>query len=224
MIGGVIGALLGGSHVTINGAAAGLIAIVYGAVSGLGLDPATGDVDLMRGFRAALAVGVVCGIIQIGMGLMRLGKMTNMFPLNVVHGMLAGIGIIIMGKQIHLALGIDFSGGMIDTIVAIPSSFANMVPSVAAIGGISLLIMIRWPRLGAFARFVPAPLVVVAVAIALGQLLGVPESFLVSVPLNIADAYLSPDWSQIATPRASAASRSPFAPRKTSRSRSIARR
>ncbi|MFU8835881.1 SulP family inorganic anion transporter [Roseovarius autotrophicus] len=200
VIGGVIGALISGSHVTINGAAAGLIAIVYGAVNGLGFDPATGDVDLIRGFRAALAVGVVCGIIQIGMGLLKLGKMTNIFPLNVVHGMLAGIGIIIMAKQVHLAVGVDFSGGMIATIAAIPASFANMVPSVALIGGISLGLMILWPRLGRIAQFVPAPLAVVIVAIGLSKALSVPDAFLVSVPTNIADAYLSPDWSQVATP------------------------
>lgn len=200
VIGGVIGALISGSHVTINGAAAGLIAIVYGAVNGLGLDPATGDVDMMRGFRAALAVGVVCGVIQIGMGLLKLGKMTNVFPLNVVHGMLAGIGIIIMAKQVHLALGVEFSGGMIDTIVAIPVSMANMVPSVALIGVISLVLMIVWPKLGKVGQIVPAPLAVVIVAIGLGKILSVPEAFLVSVPTNIADAYISPDWSQVATP------------------------
>lgn len=200
VIGGVLGALISGSHVTINGAAAGLIAVVYGAVNGLGFDPATGDVDLMRGFRAALAVGVVCGFIQIGMGLLKLGKLTNVFPLNVVHGMLAGIGVIIMAKQVHLALGVDFSGGMIATIAAIPASIANMVPSVALIGAISLGLMVVWPKLGKIAQFVPAPLAVVLVAIGLGQVLSVPEAFLVSVPTNIADAYLSPDWSQVATP------------------------
>ena len=199
VLGGVVGALIGGSHVTINGAAAGLIAIVYGAVHGLGLDSATGEVDLIAGFRAALAVGVVCGVIQIGMGLLKLGKLTNLFPLSVVHGMLAGIGIIIMGKQIHTALGVEVSGHMLHTIIEIPLSFTHMVPSVALIGAVSLAIMIIWPRLGQIAKFMPAPLAVVVVAIGLGQALSVPEQFLVSVPLNIADAYLSPDWSMIGT-------------------------
>lgn len=200
VIGGLIGSLLSGSYVTINGAAAGLIAIVYGAVNGLGLDPASGTVDVVRGFRAALAVGVCCGFIQIAMGLLRLGKLTNLFPLNVVHGMLAGIGIIIMAKQIHLALGVDLSGDMIKTIASIPSSFANMVPTVALIGAISLLIMILWPRFKAVAKYLPAPLVVVIVAIVLGQVFNLQPEFLVSVPTNIADAYVSPDWSQVATP------------------------
>jgi MFS superfamily sulfate permease-like transporter len=89
-----------------------------------------------------LAVGVVCDGLQFLMGLSKMDKLTNMFPSNVVHGMLAGIGIIIMSKQIHSLLGVSFSGKMIPTIMAIPASFANMVPSVALIGGLSFGIMI----------------------------------------------------------------------------------
>ncbi|MFV0432065.1 MAG: SulP family inorganic anion transporter [Alphaproteobacteria bacterium] len=204
VIGGVIGSLCGGSYVTINGAAAGLIAIVYGAVNGLGLDPATGTVDVIRGFRAALAVGVCCGAIQIVMGILRLGKLTNLFPLNVVHGMLAGIGVIIMAKQFHLALGVEVEGGhMWHTFMEIPHSIMHMVPGAAIIGLVSLLIMILWPKLAKLAKIIPAPLVVVAVAIILGQILkleAIDRSLLVNVPTNIADAYVSPDWSQVATP------------------------
>jgi MFS superfamily sulfate permease-like transporter len=86
----------------LDGAAADLIAIVFGAVQALGATP-EGTVDVAAGFRYALVVGVVCGGLQILRGLAELGKLTNMFPLNVVHGMLAWIGIIIMSKQIHQA-------------------------------------------------------------------------------------------------------------------------
>lgn len=199
VIGGVLGALLSGSYVTINGPAAGLIAIVYGAVMALGLDPVTGEVDMIAGYKYALAVGVVCGVIQIGMGLARMGKLTNMFPLNVVHGMLAGIGVIIMSKQIHLALGVSVSGDMIQTIAAIPSSFANMNPKVALIGLISLLIMVLWPRLGKVAKFVPAPLIVVTVAVPMGIAFELDKTYLVQVPLNVADAFTLPDWGKAGT-------------------------
>lgn len=199
VIGGMLGALISGSHVTINGAAAGLIAICFGAVTALGLDPATGQVDMIAGFRYALAVGVVCGVIQIAMGFAKLGKMTNIFPLNVVHGMLAGIGIIIMAKQIHLALGVTVSGDMIKTIAAIPSSFANMNQNVALIGLISLLIMVLWPRLGKITKFIPAPLVVVVVAVPLGIHFGLDKKYLVQVPLNIAEAFALPDWGKVNT-------------------------
>lgn len=199
VIGGMLGALISGSHVTINGAAAGLIAICFGAVTALGLDPATGQVDMIAGFRYALAVGVVCGVLQIAMGLARMGKLTNMFPLNVVHGMLAGIGVIIMAKQIHLALGVSVSGDMIKTIAAIPSSFAGMNQNVALIGLISLVIMIVWPRMGKITKFVPAPLVVVLAAVPLGMFFGLDKKYLVQVPLNIAEAFAMPDWGKVNT-------------------------
>lgn len=198
-IGGLLGSLISGSHITINGPAAGLIVIVYGAVMALGLDPATGKVDMIAGYRYALAVGVVCGAFQIAMGLARMGKLTNMFPLNVVHGMLAGIGIIIMAKQIHVALGITMSGGMIATIAAIPSSFLNMVPVVALIGVISLAIMILWPKLGKISRLVPAPLVVVIVTVPLGIAFNLDKQYLVQVPLNFMDSFVAPDWGKAGT-------------------------
>ena len=188
VVGGILGALLSGSHLTINGAAAGLIVIVLGAVQAVG-------------YRGALAIGLICGVLQILAGLVKAGKLTNMFPLHVVHGMLAGIGMIVMAKQIHVALGVTVKGSMVETIAAIPSSFAGMVPSVALIGGISLLIMILWPRLGAvvaFAKKVPAPLVVAIVAVLLAQALNLDKKYLVSVPLNFMDSFAFPDFSKAA--------------------------
>ena len=197
-IGGILGALLGGSYITINGAAAGLIAIVFGAVQALGAMP-DGTVDVAAGFRYALAVGVVCGFLQIGLGLLRAGKLTNMFPLSVVHGMLAGIGIIIMSKQIHTLLGVTFSGPMIPTIMAIPSSFANLVPSVALIGALSLGIMIVWPYLGKIGKFMPAPMAIILVTVPLALMFNLTEEFLVKVPLSFMESFQAPDWGKVGT-------------------------
>jgi MFS superfamily sulfate permease-like transporter len=197
-IGGILGSLLGGSYVTINGAAAGLIAIVYGAVQAMGAMP-DGTVNVEAGFRYALAVGVVCGGLQILMGLAKMGKLTNMFPLNVVHGMLAGIGIIIMSKQIHSLLGVSFSGKMIPTILAIPTSFMNLVPSVALIGGLSLAIMIAWPYLGKIGSLLPAPMAVILVTVPLAQVLDIGPEFLVKVPLDFMGSFQGPDWGMAGT-------------------------
>jgi MFS superfamily sulfate permease-like transporter len=197
-IGGILGSLLGGSYVTINGAAAGLIAIVYGAVQAMGAMP-DGSVNVEAGFRYALAVGVVCGGLQILMGLAKMGKLTNMFPLNVVHGMLAGIGIIIMSKQIHSLLGVSFSGNMIHTIMAIPSSFLSLVPSVALIGGLSLGIMIVWPYLGKIGGVLPAPMAVILVTVPLANMLNVGPEFLVKVPLDFMGSFQGPDWGMAGT-------------------------
>ena len=188
VVGGILGALLSGSHLTINGAAAGLIVIVLGAVQAVG-------------YKGALAIGMICGALQILAGLVKAGKLTNMFPLHVVHGMLAGIGMIVMAKQIHVALGVTVKGSMVDTIAAIPSSFAGMEPKVALIGGISLLIMILWPRVGAvlkFAKMLPAPLVVAITAVLMAQALNIDSKYLVTVPLNFMDSFAFPDFSKAA--------------------------
>ena len=199
-IGGILGSLLGGSYITINGAAAGLIAIVFGAVAALGDGTPGSPEAIASGFRYALAVGVVCGIIQIAMGLAKLGKLTNMFPLSVVHGMLAGIGVIIMSKQIHTLLGVNFSGTMIPTILAIPSSFANMVVPVATIGVLSLVMMIVWPMLPkAVSKILPAPMAIILVTVPMGILFKLGPEFLVKVPLNFMDSFQTPDWGKVGT-------------------------
>lgn len=199
-IGGIIGGFLGGSYITINGAAAGLIAIVFGAVVGLADIGTNGQPDLASGFRYALAVGVLCGGFQILMGLAKMGKLTNMFPLSVVHGMLAGIGVIIMAKQIHTLVGVSFSGKMIETIAAIPSSFANMNPQVATIGALSLVMMMVWPKLPkAITKILPAPMAIILVTVPLAMMLKLDPKYLVKVPLAFMESFQTPDWGKVGT-------------------------
>ena len=208
IIGGILVSLLSGSHLTINGPAAGLIVIVLGAIEALG------EGDLAAGFRYALAVGVVCGAIQIVLGLIKAGKMTNFFPLSVVHGMLAGIGVIIMSRQIHVALGatVDTAHGVIPSewpvlhglnpLLAIPQSIMNLTPTVALIGAVSIGIMIFWPMLKQVARFVPAPLVAAAAGVGLAIALGVANQpqFMLDLPEGgLFGGLTSPDFSKIAS-------------------------
>ena len=160
IIAGTLANLLSGSYVTINGPAAGMIAIVLGAVTELG-------------FRGALAVGVVAGGIQILLGLGRAGKLTGFFPLSVIHGMLAGIGLIIMSGQIHVALGlVNPREHGFHILTAIPPSFANLVPGTALIGLAAVLVMVLWPMLGKVAKVVPAPLMAVIVGTGISLVTG----------------------------------------------------
>jgi len=192
MVGGIVGALLGGSYVTINGAAAGLIVIVLGAVAELG------GGDPILGYKLALAVGVVMGVIQIILGLVKAGSMTNLFPFSVVEGMIAGIGIIIMSKQIHVVLGVKAGGSMLAVIAAIPSSFINMAPQSAIIGATAIAIMILWPKFfQKIAKFVPAPMVIMMVTIPMAMAFKLDPKLLVNVPLKFADSFVFPDFSQI---------------------------
>ena len=207
IVGGIIGSMLGGSFVTINGPAAGLIVIVLGCFTAM-LELAGGDPILA--YQYLLAVGVVAGLVQIALGLAKAGPMTNVFPFSVVEGMIAGIGIIVLTKQFHVALGVPVTSShppapasMIDTFSAIPNSIINMVPQTAIIGAIAVLLMLFWPVVaGKIAKFIPAPLVIVAITIPLAAWFNAgaaePIVRLVKVPTEFSAVLTFPDFSQIA--------------------------
>ena len=208
IIGGTLGAVLSGSHLTINGPAAGMIVVVFGVIMSLADVPG----DPTTGFKYALAVGVVCGLIQIALGLLGAGAMTNMFNLSVVHGMLAGIGLIVLGKQLHVTLGSSAAKlNMFQTYGQIPEALGRamsdpVLQKVAFIGAIAIVMMGIWPLLGKFsallgklAKLLPAPLAIMLVAIPLAQYFQLENKYLVQVPLNFMDSIVFPDWSKVAT-------------------------
>lgn len=165
IIGGVVVSFFAGSRLTIKGPAAGLIAICGGAIAAFG----GGD----TGWHLALGAIVVAGIIQILFGVLKLGKLADFFPGAAIHGMLAAIGIIIMSKQIHTLLGIDpkvLKGKEpLELLAMIPESIMHENAHIAEIGIACLLILIgmsfvKHQKL----KKIPAPLVVLIVAIPLG--------------------------------------------------------
>ena len=168
IIGGVVVSFFAGSRLTIKGPAAGLIAICGGAIAAFG----GGD----TGWHLALGAIVVAGIIQILFGVLKLGKLADFFPGAAIHGMLAAIGIIIMSKQIHSILGIDpklLKGKEpLELLAMIPESIMHENAHIAEIGIACLLILIgmsfvKHQKL----KKIPAPLVVLIVAIPLGFVL-----------------------------------------------------
>ena len=170
IIGGIVVSFFAGSELTIKGPAAGMIVICAGAVEELG----RGNADL--GWKLALAVVVIAGLIQILFGVFKIAKLADFFPLSAVHGMLAAIGIIIMGKQLHFAVGIapsELKGKEpLELIAMLPHSIMNMNKEVAIIGLVSLLIMFGLPLIkNVTLKKVPPALVVLIVAIVLEQLL-----------------------------------------------------
>ncbi len=167
IIGGLVVAFFAGSEPTIKGPAAGLIVIVSGAVDELGRG------DLTLGWKLALGVIFVAGLVQVLFGILKVAKLADFFPLSVVHGMLAAIGIIIMSKQLHLAVGIspgELKGkGPLELIAMVPHSLANMEWHVAFVGLVSLIIVFSWPSIkNKSIKRIPPALVVLVVAVALG--------------------------------------------------------
>lgn len=162
IIGGIVVSLFMGSRLSIKGPAAGLIVIVAGAVTEMG-----GGVV---GWHMALAAIVVAGVIQVLFGLLRLGKMTDFFPLPAIHGMLAAIGLIIIAKQIPVLLDINpaFTKGKspFQLFGDIPYMIVHLDYKATIIGVMSLCIMMGWPYLkSTVIKKIPAPLMVLAIAI-----------------------------------------------------------
>jgi MFS superfamily sulfate permease-like transporter len=169
IVGGLLVSRVNGSYVTINGPAAGLIVVILSAAQSLG------DGDLLAGYRYTLAAIMLAGALQVLMGVYKAGQYSAFFPPAVVHGMLAGLGIIIIAKQSHVMLGANPEPGSIfSTIAQIPHSLLNPDPVIAFIGLSGLAILILWPRLKLpKLKAVPAPLVVLLTGMGLGQIFGV---------------------------------------------------
>jgi len=167
IVGGLIVAFFAGSEPTIKGPAAGLIVIVAGCVEELG----RGNMDL--GWKLALGVIMAAGLLQVLFGVLKVAKLADFFPLSAVHGMLAAIGIIIMSKQLHLAVGAhpsELKGKEpLELIAMVPHSLMNMEWHIAVIGVVSLVILFGWPMIkSAAVKRIPPALVVLVVAISLG--------------------------------------------------------
>src|SRR6187397_177976 len=95
VIGGLVVSLISGSQLAVSGPAAGLTTLVAASVISLG------------DYKVFLLAVMVAGLFQIILGILKLGSIANYFPSSVIKGMLAAIGIILISKQIPIALGYD---------------------------------------------------------------------------------------------------------------------
>lgn len=225
IVGAIVGTVLGKSEMTIKGPAAGLIVIAVGCIEsfgGDGLFDANSEAD-WNAYRAALAVGVAAAALQLGAGLFRVGILGDFFPISAVHGMLAAIGVIIIAKQIPVALGVSASGEPLELLREIPHFVATANPAIAVIGIFSLLILLLWPWVGRrwmLARKIPSPVIVLAAAVPFATLLEIStrqsyelggseyplgEQFLVAMPAEIFGMFqeiTTPDFSALQQPQA----------------------
>lgn len=197
IIGGLVGSWLGGSHVTINGPAAGLIVIVLDAITMLG------NGDTMQGFRGMLAASVVAGALQIVFGALKLGRKGTAFPVSVIHGMMAAIGLIIIAKQAHLVLGnAPEAKNPLMLFAELPHAFATLDQhlQIAFVGFVSLAFIFNWSKLTApWTKKLPPPLLTVILGSGIAMLIGLTGKGLLQVPADVRSWIIFPDFSVMST-------------------------
>ena len=209
VIGGIVVGILSGSSLGVSGPAAGLAVIVLNAITDLG------------SFEFFLVAVMLAGIIQIIMGFAKAGIIAYFFPSSVIHGMLAGIGVIIFLKQIPHAFGYDNNpeGELAfqqtdgtNTFESLMLMFNYISPGVVIISFVSLVILMLWDtkfiKSFKLTKVLQGPLVAVVVGIVLNQLfkafpaLTVQNSQLVNIPIpenftNFLSNFTRPDFSAL---------------------------
>ena len=202
IIGGLVVALVSGAQLAVSGPAAGLTTLVAASIISLG------------DYKVFLLAVIVAGLFQLVLGLLKLGDIANYFPSAVIKGMLAAIGIILISKQIPLALGYDkpdfWTSGFLNLFSSknFPgniSSFSHHITRGAIlITIVSLTVIILFQQ--SFAKklkMIPTPLLVVALGIIINILFtnaasgfSLKSTQLVNIPSNIFASITFPEFSR----------------------------
>src|SRR5690606_2016064 len=154
IVGGIVVGYLSNSHISVSGPAAGLTAIVLSAIMSLG------------SFEVFLTAVFIAGLIQLVLGFLKAGAISNYFPNNVIEGMLAGIGIIIFLKQIPKALGADVEvGNGFDIFSDIIKAFTQIQVGVIVVTLVSLVIILVWDKIDSLKKIKLLPSALVAVIV-----------------------------------------------------------
>lgn len=210
--GGLVVTVVSKSRLGVSGPAAGLAVMVAAGIEALGLE-------------AYLLAVIFCGVVQLVAAFLKAGVIAHYFPASVIKGMLAGIGIILILKQIPHALGYDqsyegelefFQRDGHNTFTEIGYALQSLSPGAIFITVVSLAVLLLWqhPRFkgNRVAKALPAPLLVVFFGIAANRAFmafapsfAVSPEHLVRVPLSSSlgeffSNFTRPDFSQLTNP------------------------
>lgn len=171
IIGGIVVGMASGSPLGVSGPAAGLAVIVLTSIATLGSWP------------AFLLAVVIAGILQLIMGFAKAGFIAYFFPSSVIKGMLTGIGLLIILKQIPHAIGYDkdaegdtafFQSGGENSFSAITNALKVITPGAILIATISLVVLIFWDKVltkkHKIFQLIQGPIVVVVLGIVMNYM------------------------------------------------------
>lgn len=199
IVGGIVVGVLSGSHISVAGPAAGLTAVIL-----VQLDQLSGN------YAAFLLCIIFAGLLQIGFGLFKLGFFANFIPNNVILGLLAAIGVILIATQLPYLLGIhDFSWSAVWSGTFF-SNFSSLDKGAALIGLLSLFLILAWDSSPLKKLVLPSALVAVVAAallnfilMSMGSPLAVQNHNLIQLPNLLEaprDVLIFPDFSYLAEP------------------------
>ena len=209
VVGGVVTTFFRGGHISINGPAKGVIAVILLGISLM--DDGSG-----QAFNYVLAAIVVSGALQTLMGLLKLGRFADIFHPSVITGILAAIGIIIFAKQIHVAMGTSSDSpnivqNLVDAVLLLPE--ANPFVVIISLTGLFLLLFHSKVNYRFF-QILPAPMWVIALSIPFvyafnffdphslslfGRSYDVGPQLLLEIPDNIMDSIMHPNFGKVHT-------------------------
>ena len=169
-VGGIVIGSLSGSQLSVSGPAAGLTAIVAAAILKL------------PSYEAFLMSVVICGVLQMIMGVVKAGVIGDYVPNAVIKGMLAAIGVILILKQFPHLIGYDadpegdesfLQVNNENTFSAIANAIRYITPVAVLIGVIGLVFHFIWDKFTAgkkgIIRLIPAPLLIVVIGVLISQ-------------------------------------------------------
>jgi MFS superfamily sulfate permease-like transporter len=213
VIGGIFVATFSGSILSVSGPAAGLTSIIIASVAALG------------SFELLLAAIVLAGALQLAFGFLKTGSISDFIPGSVIKGMLAGIGIILIIKQLPHLVGYDSDPeGDFDfiqpdghnTLSELVYMFNYITPGAVIVGIVSILLLVvtdmPFYKTNPILTFIPGPLLVVVFGILLNYIFSLSEDLLltsehlVNLPVirsteDFKEVLIAPDFSAISQPK-----------------------
>ena len=157
---GFLAALFGGTPAQVSGPTGPMSVTVAGVVGSLATVGVSRELNSGELLPLVMAAVVIGGLIQILLGVLRLGRYITLVPYSVVSGFMSGIGMIILCLQIGPLLGINSRGGAIQSLQMVVADF-RPEPSALFVSAATLLVVFGTPRL--ISKVVPSPLLALVV-------------------------------------------------------------
>lgn len=156
--GGLIAGSLGGAPLVVTGPSAAQAVLIFSMVQTMGIG-------------AVATATLLCGLLQLALSRLRVGRFVTMISPAVLQGMLAGIGVLIAAAQMTVVLGAAPRKNLWANLEVLPSLAHKLTFQSVAVAGLAFFILLVWPRIKSLAR-IPASLVAIVASTVLVMLGG----------------------------------------------------